>query len=299
MQTPGAENPTSAKQAPNQSGDRGNLRSRFFTAILIVPIVVAAVIISPWGLLAGCIFLTTAGLLEFLAIVKVKRRAPHTIMSLFIAALLWILTIGEFLLDIDTRYYYAYILAAMPIIFIIMLYRPELESSFTTMGHLLLGWAYVLLPSLLFFIMSFGWRFGPSPTTFQYQWQIPVGILFIIWGADIAAYFAGKAFGKHKLFPRISPGKTWEGFAGGAILVIILAFAMNIVIPQRFNWLVIALIVAIFGTYGDLVESMLKRNIGVKDSGGLLPGHGGMLDRFDSFFLSIPFIFLYVFYGLG
>lgn len=282
---------------PGLRADGANLRTRFFTAIILAPIVIAGVILSPWGLLVGCLFVSAAGLLEFLKIVKVKRRAPHTVLALFMGGVVWIFIVLEMLFSQDMKYSYGLVLAALPIILIIMLYRPELESSFTTMGHIMLGWAYVLLPTQLFFVISF------LPTVSQpkqaYDWQVPIGILLLIWGSDVAAYFVGKALGRRKLFRRISPGKTWEGFAGAAIFVLLVGWAMNYVIPERFNWIVVAAIVAIFGTYGDLVESMLKRNIGVKDSGGILPGHGGVLDRFDGFFLAVPIIFLYLFYGLG
>jgi phosphatidate cytidylyltransferase len=277
--------------------DGANLRVRFLTAIILAPIVIAAIILSPWGLLAGCVFVSAAGLLEFLKIVKVKRRAPHSVLALFVGGLVWIAVVCEMLFNLNMKYTYAFVLAALPLILMLMLYRRELDSSFTTMGHIMLGWAYVLLPAQLFFVMSF----LPTVTSpkLAYDWQIPIGILLLIWGSDVAAYFVGKAFGRNKLFPRISPGKTWEGFTGATLFILLVGWGMNYVIPERFNWVIVAGIVAVFGTYGDLVESMLKRNIGVKDSGGILPGHGGILDRFDGFFLAVPIIFLYLFYGLG
>ena len=126
--------------------------------------------------------------------------------------------------------------------------------------------------------------------------NIFMGILVLIWINDSFAYFTGKRFGKNKLFPRISPGKTWEGTIGGALFTL----ALSYVVFLAFNdfsfekWAGIAFIVAVFGTIGDLVESMLKRSKGVKDSGSIMPGHGGALDRFDSFIFVLPFIWLFI-----
>jgi len=125
----------------------------------------------------------------------------------------------------------------------------------------------------------------------------PRRILFLcvlIWAADTGAYFAGKNLGKHKLAPSISPAKTWEGWAGGALLTLATGWAAGYFLPDipLSHRLVAAGVVAIFGPLGDLAESMLKRSAGVKDSGTFLPGHGGLLDRFDAFLLVLPVLAL-------
>jgi phosphatidate cytidylyltransferase len=111
--------------------------------------------------------------------------------------------------------------------------------------------------------------------------------MLLIWASDTGAYITGKNFGKNKLFERISPGKTWEGWAGGTLLAIINEL-------ELYQWLGVSVLVAVFGVLGDLTESLLKRSLGVKDSGTLLPGHGGILDRFDSLLMAIPFIVAYL-----
>jgi phosphatidate cytidylyltransferase len=115
-----------------------------------------------------------------------------------------------------------------------------------------------------------------------------------VWAADTGAYFAGKNLGKHKLAPSISPGKTWEGWAGGALLTLAVGWAAGYFLPDipLSHRLVAAGVVAVFGPLGDLAESMLKRSAGVKDSGTFLPGHGGLLDRFDAFLLVLPVLAL-------
>lgn len=119
----------------------------------------------------------------------------------------------------------------------------------------------------------------------------------MLWTNDTGAYLAGRFFGKHKLFERISPKKTWEGSIGGGILTIGVAFILSVYFTNldQTNWIVLAILVAVFGGLGDLVESMLKRSLNIKDSGNLLPGHGGILDRFDGLLLSIPFIYSYLY----
>lgn len=122
-----------------------------------------------------------------------------------------------------------------------------------------------------------------------------VFMLFVlIWSSDSFAYFAGRLFGKHKMAPKISPKKTWEGFAGGVILTLILGFFIEKYFPElRGNWMAVGFLVSVFAPIGDLVESQLKRTFGVKDSGNIIPGHGGILDRLDSFIICVPVVYLY------
>ena len=128
----------------------------------------------------------------------------------------------------------------------------------------------------------------------DYDPFLPLGLLMLTWVLDSGAYFVGRWLGKRPLFPRISPKKTWEGSIGGAVLCIGLGVAMEQFLPAHsYNWIIIAAIISVFSQLGDLIESMFKRSIEIKDSGSLLPGHGGMLDRFDGVFVSTPFVFLY------
>jgi phosphatidate cytidylyltransferase len=125
-----------------------------------------------------------------------------------------------------------------------------------------------------------------------------MGFFLLLWTSDTGAYLAGRSFGKTKLFERISPKKTWEGSIGGTILSIAVAYGISKLLGfddvTTFDWMVIAVLVVIFGTFGDLFESLLKRNLHIKDSGTILPGHGGVLDRFDGLFLAIPAVFFYL-----
>ena len=173
------------------------------------------------------------------------------------------------------------------IIFILELYRKS-ANPFKNIAFTILGIVYVALPfSLLNYLVVY------SGT---YSYELLFGFFFILWANDSGAYIIGSAIGKRKLFPRISPGKSWEGSIGGAITSYGVAFIISkwYTSVNLIDWMVIATILVIIGTLGDLVESLFKRSINVKDSGTLLPGHGGILDRFDSLIIATPFVFSYL-----
>ncbi|TDN36265.1 phosphatidate cytidylyltransferase [Hymenobacter sp. UV11] len=182
------------------------------------------------------------------------------------------------------------LLAAMALSFVSLLYElfawPKSSPPFANIGVALGGIFYISIPMALLTVIAHG-PHGYEPG------RVFCLILFI-WAADTGAYFAGKNFGKHKLAPSISPGKTWEGWAGGAALTLLVGWAAGYFLPDipLGHRLVAAGVVAVFGPLGDLAESMLKRSAGVKDSGTFLPGHGGLLDRFDAFLLVLPVLAL-------
>lgn len=151
--------------------------------------------------------------------------------------------------------------------------------------------------TVVYVFLSFSFALGiPS---FDYRQEYPFGseafMLFVlIWSSDSFAYFSGRMFGKHKMAPKISPKKTWEGFAGGVIFTLLLGFFIEQKMHElRGNWILVGFLISIFAPLGDLIESQLKRTFGVKDSGNIIPGHGGVLDRLDSFILCAPVIYLY------
>ncbi len=183
------------------------------------------------------------------------------------------------------------LLLMLPFIFLIFiceLYR-EKEKPFQNIAFTILGVIYVAVPlSLLNYILTCKGNYSP---------QILYGFFFILWSNDTGAYITGSLIGKHKLFPRVSPGKSWEGSIGGAIISYLVAFLISqwFTIVSLKDWMVIATILVVIGTLGDLVESLYKRSINVKDSGTILPGHGGILDRFDSLLMATPFVFTYLY----
>ncbi|WP_311560762.1 phosphatidate cytidylyltransferase [Prevotella bivia] len=175
------------------------------------------------------------------------------------------------------------------------------ENPIHSWAYTMLGQMYITLPLSLINILAFG--SGDSEAMAEPNMLLPLSIFILLWTNDTGAYCTGSLFGKHKLFPRISPGKSWEGSIGGGVLSLIVAgligyWANSNGEVQSLNipvWIGLGLVVVVFGTWGDLVESLFKRTIGVKDSGKILPGHGGMLDRFDSSLLAIPAAIVYIY----
>ncbi|WP_295200418.1 phosphatidate cytidylyltransferase [uncultured Chryseobacterium sp.] len=153
-----------------------------------------------------------------------------------------------------------------------------------------------LIFTVIYTALPFCFALGlPKFSSFDDHFSLEVMFLFIlIWSSDTFAYLVGKFFGKHKMAPKISPKKTWEGYAGGVVLTLILSYFIEHYQPGlRGNWMVVGFLIAAFAPVGDLVESQLKRNFGVKDSGNIIPGHGGLLDRLDSFLICVPVVYLY------
>jgi len=188
------------------------------------------------------------------------------------------------------RVYMNLIIPVVLVVFITEIYRNK-DSPYISTALLTLGWLYIAIPYSLAAYLAF-----PGANSHHYTSGILLGLLSLIWLNDTGAYVVGMLFGRHRLFERISPKKSWEGVIGGAVFTVGLGYFLNHFTPylSRIDWIVLSLLVSVFGIYGDLFESMLKRSIGVKDSGSILPGHGGILDRMDSLLFIIPASFTYL-----
>ena len=168
-------------------------------------------------------------------------------------------------------------------------------------AYTMLSQMYIALPLSTLNILAFQSHNGSEVT---YNYLLPLSLFIFLWVNDTGAYCCGSLLGKHKLFPRVSPGKTWEGSIGGAVFVVIAAAIIGWLVGGMEGgysipvWIGLGIVVVVFGTLGDLVESLFKRTLGIKDSGNILPGHGGMLDRFDSSLMAIPAAVIY-FYTLS
>ncbi len=166
------------------------------------------------------------------------------------------------------------------------LYRQK-DNPINNWAYFILGQIFIALPfSLLNYIL------------FIDNWKplLLLSVFVTIWVNDTGAYLIGVTFGKHRLFERISPKKSWEGFIGGAIAALLSGYVFSILIPEisLIKWFIFSEVIVVFGTFGDLMESLIKRTMDVKDSGNVIPGHGGLLDRFDSMLLAAPVVFIYL-----
>ena len=167
-------------------------------------------------------------------------------------------------------------------------------------AYTMLSQLYIALPLSLLSVLAF----RSNGYNIQNTYLMPLSVFVFLWINDAGAYCVGSLLGRHKLFPRISPGKSWEGSVGGCLLVCLAAalvwyftdmYQVNDLGINVFQWIGLGLVVVVFGTWGDLIESLFKRTLGIKDSGNILPGHGGMLDRFDSTLMAVPAAVVYLY----
>ena len=272
-----------------------SLLMRTVTGILFIAVVIASILLSDLVfskifnvlfnvfLLFACVALYEyRGLLQQQ---KINLSVFFYVISLLIYILvsyydLWNATTAAPLLLI--------ILGLFFLLFIIELFRKQ-ENPFAHIAYSILGIMWIVLPFSLI---------NHIPFMFENGKYLLLSIFIFIWLYDTFAYCVGMLIGKRRLFERISPKKSWEGAIGSTILTLIVAYFANLLFPMLpltpFKWIGFALIIIVFGTLGDLVESLFKRQLLVKDSGNILPGHGGVLDRFDSVFFVIPFIIIYL-----
>ena len=176
------------------------------------------------------------------------------------------------------------------LLFLVELLRAK-EDAVADLGRAFLTFVYITMPFALALLV-------PCAGSGKYDFTLPLGLFVLIWVSDTFAYLCGISMGRHKLMERISPKKTVEGFVGGAVFTLAGGYVLSLVFPQTLStgqWIVVAAIICVMGGVGDLVESMFKRLAGVKDSGRIMPGHGGVLDRLDSFIMSVPFVYTFLY----
>ena len=260
--------------------------TRATTAVVFVALLLGCVWYSKYSFIAFFTIVGFIGLYEFYSISEKLNTKPNR----FIGFLLHLITMGNVFLLYGTIVSFnigIFVILCFSL-FIIELFKKE--PSLSNVSGTIVDWVFVTLPCYLII------KIGYIILDIGFEPQRILGIIFFIWINDTGAYLVGSFIGKHKLYEKISPNKTWEGTLGGIALCIALSFVVANIFPQLAlkHWVVISVIVAVFGTLGDLVESMLKRMAGVKDSGKLMPGHGGVLDRFDSLFFATPFVFCYL-----
>jgi phosphatidate cytidylyltransferase len=266
---------------------------RALTGAVFVIVLIGGILWRYESFAALFLLITILGLWEFYGLVEKAGAKPQKVFGTFTGAFLFIALASCFWADYGVNLLWVFTIPLLFLMFIFELYRKK-EQPFTNIAYTIFGIVYIALPfSLLVFLPAIGSHEGNI-----YQPMLILGFFLLMWTSDTGAYLSGKAFGKHKLFERISPKKTWEGTVGGAGLCIILAcvfgYFRSVWGLDTLHWIVVALIIVIAGNLGDLSESMFKRSINIKDSGTILPGHGGILDRFDAVLIAAPFVFVYL-----
>jgi phosphatidate cytidylyltransferase len=277
-----------------------NLTQRIITGLLGSGAIIYGLAVSEWAYFAIFFIICFFSLREFYKLSAFDGLLPLKTVGILIGMVIFCLSFFIERQDISSKYYFV-IFPLMALVYMIKLYKKGEYKPFTNIAFTFLGIFYIAVPLSLLNHVVFHEIQPEWKVINTYSFQVILGILLILWATDTGAYFAGTFLGKHKLFERISPKKTWEGFIGGALLAGIIAFVFNLILAnynKQFlsvtDWIVITIIIVVGGTFGDLVESLLKRSIEIKDSGSSIPGHGGFLDRFDGLFISAPFVVAYL-----
>lgn len=264
---------------------------RTLTGILFIVVLSAAVLISPYTSAILFLIFVILGINEFYTIARKNNISIQKYLGNILGITFFLLSTGVWMGGIDQNLLFL-LIPLVFLIFIAELFRKK-KNPFTNIAFTLLGVIYVAMPFTLLFGIGFFSNYGFDT---EYNSDLLISVLILMWSNDTGAYLVGKSMGKHKLFERISPRKTWEGSIGGGIVTLIMAYVVNRYILEIdfLDCIFLSLFIVFFGTLGDLTESMFKRSANVKDSSDLLPGHGGILDRFDSLLLAAPFIYFYL-----
>ncbi|MEP7212598.1 MAG: phosphatidate cytidylyltransferase [Acidobacteriota bacterium] len=274
------------------------MKTRFLTAAIALPILIASIVLpsyfpqTVWLFVVIAAIALAAGLFEFYSLTKKLELKADAAVAYIGAALLFV----TFLIDAPAKAPDLLLLVfALFVIALLITQTFRFQKDFTKMlagvGVTLLGVVYVAFLGGFLIATRVGFEGHPYLSTHL------LGFFFLVlMGSDTGAYFAGKAFGKHKLIPKVSPGKTWEGLIGGLVAAALFAVLATLTffreLPLQFS-IPLALVMAVVGVLGDLAESAMKRGSNTKDAASILPGHGGLLDRLDSLLLNAPILYYF------
>jgi phosphatidate cytidylyltransferase len=264
-----------------------NLQQRVIAAVVGVPFILFMIWYDAWTFALLFCVISALTQREFYRLLGLDGFEPLTAYGTLVGVMICVLAYFIETDQIGMGNYFL-ICPASSMIFLIKLYKKRDMKPFTNIGFTFLGIIYVAMLFALLIILAL------RDSTFHPM--IITGCLLLLWASDIGAYFAGTYFGRRKLFERVSPKKSWEGALGGAAAAGLIALGLAFYAPELrpWQWYCVGGIIVVTGTYGDLVESLFKRSIAIKDSGSSIPGHGGFLDRFDGLLLAAPFIITFL-----
>lgn len=268
-----------------------NLQTRTATGAAFAIAIIACIFISrtafAWIMLAASL----VALSEYLSLRGIKLRTTFGYLALIMGAFSYLaVALIALLPNPSVGLQLGALTIFIPILLVAALYSKH-DNPMETIGITIVGVFYIPIPLALLNLLN-----DPIFMEVRQPKYMVLGFFLLVWANDTFAYLTGVTLGKHPLFKRISPKKTWEGSLGGAILTIAFSYLIFKYLGtiSLIDWMIVATLIIIFGTFGDLSESMIKRLAQVKDSGNILPGHGGMLDRFDAVLFAAPMVFLYL-----
>ena len=257
------------------------LAIRILSGVVFITVIIASILHSKESFYAVFYVILLFCLYEFKKLIDLRYNWIYLVATLiyFRFANLPILSAG---------YFHFFLIISLFIPFIYQVFKPKVSLTSSKLGHFFLAIAYIVLPFVFLTRIPF--------IEEVYHPNIIIGIFVLMWMSDSFAYLVGSTVGKTKLYEKISPNKTVEGALGGLVASVIAAFFISTYIPilTTLSWVIIALIVVVFGLLGDLIESKFKREAKVKDSSNFIPGHGGFLDRLDSIIFAVPFVYVYL-----
>ena len=273
---------------------KSNFLQRAITGVIFVAVLVGCILGGPISFTILFALISALTINEFGNIVN---RMEHTHMNKpisILAGLFLFLCFGYIGVVPGANEIFIPYLFLILYLFISELYKKQ-PNPLNNWAYAMMSQIYIALSFALLNVLAY--HSSATESVSQYNPILPLSIFIFNWVNDTGAYCTGMLFGKHRLFERISPKKSWEGSIGGGIFSIAssLGFAHFFPFMPGWQWVGLAIVVVIFGTWGDLTESLMKRQLGIKDSGNILPGHGGMLDRFDSSLLAIPASVIYLY----
>ncbi len=270
--------------------NRSNLIVRGVYGLLFVTMVLGAILCGPYGFGALLLAIIIGGTFEFYRITKLSGYKTHNILGIFSSVILFALNYDYiFFGGVRLELFEVIFILTIPAMFVAELFTGS-KSPIANIGSTLLSLIYVAIPTML--LCNVAMLLGGD----QWNGYLMIAYIVIIWANDTFAYLVGITLGSRIMFPRISPKKSWEGFFGGVIGALLMGITMAYFLGQNcLVWGGMALIASVTGVLGDLVESMFKRSVEIKDSGNVIPGHGGWLDRFDALLISTPVVYAYLY----